>query len=364
MTRRENVLKAIRFERPDYIPMTFHINDACWHSYPQDFLFDLMESHEFLFPRFVRPRGEYKPALSPVARRDSPFLDDWGCLWETAEDGITGLVTRHPLGDWSAFGSYSPPDPGRSMGLGPMDWSLAAAELAKAVADGESAIGGLRHGHTFLQLCDMRGYENLMYDMADGEPRLRALIGLLEDFNAGILRRWLDAGAEIIAYPEDLGMQTGPMISPAHFREYIQPSYRRLMLLARERGRIIHMHSDGYLRELIDDIVDDRDGGGVDVMNLQDLVNGIDWIAWRFGAGRAGGGAGRRARTCVELDIDRQSVTASGSPSEINALIREEVEKLGSREGGLMMIFGLYPGLPPGNVAAVMDAMQEYAFFY
>jgi hypothetical protein len=41
-----------------------------------------------------------------------------------------------------------------------------------------------------------------------------------------------------------------------------------------------------------------------------------------------------------------------------------EVEELGRREGGLMMIFGLYPGLPRENVAAVMDALQKYAFYY
>jgi hypothetical protein len=361
MTRRENLLRAIRFERPDWVPTTFHINDACWHSYPQDFLFDQMEAHPFLFPGFVRPKGRHSPDYAAVARRDEPFLDDWGCLWQTQDDGITGIVTKHPLADWSAFDVYAAPDPERRMGIGPVDWDAEAAGFAAAVAGGEAAVGSLRHGHTFLQLCDIRGYENLVYDMADGEPRLRRLVAMLEDFNAEILRRLLAAGAEIIAIPEDLGAQTGPMISPQWFREYIKPSYGRLVRLARDGGALVHMHSDGHLHALIDDIVDEGNGGGVDVMNLQDLVNGIDWIAARFGR-RGGAAVGRRRRICVELDVDRQSVTASGSPAQIDALIREEVEKLGGKEGGLMMIFGLYPGLPLENVAAVMDAMQKYAF--
>ncbi len=347
MDRRENYLRAVRFERPDYIPMTFHINDASWRSYPQDFLFDLMESHPFLFPGFSRPAGEYLPAYSRVARRDEPFLDDWGCLWRTAQDGITGIVTEHPLADWAAFDGYAPPDPELCSGIGPIDWEAEAEALARARATGLPAIGSLRHGHSFLQLCDIRGYENLIFDMADDEPRLRELIRMVEDFNLGIVRRYLDAGAEIVAYPEDLGMQTGPMISPRYFREFIRPSYEKLMEPARRHGAIIHMHSDGCIRELVDDII----AGGVDVFNLQDLVNGLDWIAARF-----------VGKTCIELDIDRQSVTASGSPARIDELVREEVEKLGSREGGLMMIFGLYPGLPSENVAAVMDAMERYAF--
>ena len=38
MERKENYLCAVRFERPDYIPIVFCINDACWQAYPQEFL--------------------------------------------------------------------------------------------------------------------------------------------------------------------------------------------------------------------------------------------------------------------------------------------------------------------------------------
>ncbi len=72
------------------------------------------------------------------------------------------------------------------------------------------------------------------------------------------------------------------------------------------------MHSDGDIRALSDDLID----GGVEVINLQDLVNGIDWIADKFAG-----------KVCVELDIDRQDITFSGTPDQIDALVREEVKK-------------------------------------
>jgi hypothetical protein len=118
---------------------------------------------------------------------------------------------------------------------------------------------------------------------------------------------------------------------------------------AREAGCIVHMHSDGDIRTLVDDLIE----GGVQVVNLQDLINGIDWIAARFAG-----------RTCIDLDIDRQSITRFGTPAQIDALIREEVEQLGRREGGLMMVYGLYPGVPLENIEALMDAMTRYATFY
>lgn len=219
---------------------------------------------------------------------------------------------------------------------------------AEKAAGGLSA-GALRHGHTFLQLCDLRGYENLMYDFQDEDPRIFQLIELVEAFNMEIVRRYLDMGVDRMGYAEDLGMQVGPMLSPAHFRTYIKPVYQRLMRPARERGVIVHMHSDGDIRLLADDLIE----GGVQVINLQDLVNGIDWIASRFAG-----------RICVDLDIDRQLVTAKGTPEQIDALIREEVSKIGGKRGGLMMTYGWYPGVPLENARAVMDAMETYALFY
>jgi hypothetical protein len=69
-------------------------------------------------------------------------------------------------------------------------------------------------------------------------------------------------------------------------------------------------------------------------------------------------------KVCVELDIDRQDITFAGTSSQIDGLIREEVEKIGSKRGGLMMVYGLYPGIPLKNVSAVMDAMERYSLFY
>jgi hypothetical protein len=125
--------------------------------------------------------------------------------------------------------------------------------------------------------------------------------------------------------------------------------YEHLMTPAREAGCLVHMHSDGDIRALVNDIT----LSGVDALNLQDLVNGIDWIA-----------ANLKGKVCIDIDIDRQQITRFGTPEQIDALIREEVEKLGSPQGGLMMIYGLYPGVPVENVGTVMDAMERYAGFY
>lgn len=344
-----NLLRAIRFEHPDYIPMDFVINPACWSTYPQQELLELMQSHPHLFPNFTAPPLPYHPPIPQVARADAPYTDDFGCVWQTTLDGITGTVIGHPLEDWEAFHTYQAPDPQVCTGIGPVNWNREAQNIQAQKRDFGFARGGLRHGHTFLQLCDIRGYENLMYDMADEEERLWELMDLVEQFNLSIIRRYVSLGVDLMGYPEDLGCQTGPMISPEFFRKYILPSYKRLMKPALDAGIGIHMHSDGDIRLLCDDLI----GSGVQVINLQDLVNGVDWIAKTF-----------KGKICVDLDIDRQRITAQGTPEQIDQLIRTEIETLSTPQGGLSMTYGLYPGVPLENIKALMDAMERYMFFY
>jgi len=322
MTSRENTLRAVRFERPDHIPMRYHIAGACWDHYPHDALFELMESHPLLFPGYQRPAEPFVPHHPPWSRAGQRYTDGWGCVWETPMDGLTGAVIEHPLEHWDAFDAYTPPDPARHNGWEPIDWERIGQNIASAKANGRLASGGLRHGHTFLTLTYIRGYTNLILDMADDDPRFHRLLGMVEAFNAEHVRRYVGLGVEWMGYAEDLGMQQGPMLSPGQFRRYIKPVYQRLIAPAREAGCVVHMHSDGDVRALADDLID----GGVEVLNLQDLVNGIDWIA-----------AHLKGRVCVDLDVDRQRVTRFGTPDTIDALIRLEVETLGSPDGGLMM---------------------------
>ena len=103
---KSNKYRAVFFEKPDYIPMNFVINDACWHHYPQEWLIEQIERHPLLFPDFKRPNLPYTPDFGRCARKDTPYIDDFGCLWVTADDGITGTVVKHSLEDWEAYGAY------------------------------------------------------------------------------------------------------------------------------------------------------------------------------------------------------------------------------------------------------------------
>ena len=161
MTRGENIYKAVRFEGPEYIPMTFAISGACWNHYDNNQLQDLMEEHSFLFPDFER-KDKVTPSFGLCARKDEPYTDPWGCVWETTEDGIVGTVHQHPLEDWTAFANYTPPNPETTNGTTPVNWDNVRKSVEKTREKGGFVHGGLPHGHTFLRLQDIRGYERIL----------------------------------------------------------------------------------------------------------------------------------------------------------------------------------------------------------
>ena len=53
-----------------------------------------------------------------------------------------------------------------------------------------------------------------------------------------------------------------------------------------------------------------------------------------------------------------------GTPQQIHDLIEEEVMTLGSPEGGLELICGIYPPTPPENVDAVISAFEKFRTYW
>lgn len=351
MNNRENILRAIQFKGPERIPVSFFLNGACWYNYDQTELCDLLERHKLLFPDFQRPDKPREPRGKPWQHAGERYRDPWGCVWEATQECITGTVVEHPLADWDNLSDYLPPDPATTDGrlpINPSFWEERAAGMKQKAEQKQTLrTGTLPHGHNFLRLMDLRGYENVIFDMCDNEPRLSELIGMIESFYLYTVRRYIALGVDRMNYAEDLGMQNGPMLSPELFRQFIKPTFKRLMQPAHEAGCIVSMHSDGDIRELVDDILD----LGVQSLNIQDLVNGIDWMRDNL-----------KGRVCIDVDIDRQQVVRFGTPEEVHELIREEVEKLSAPEGGLMFKADIYPGIPIKNLDALMDALEKYCF--
>lgn len=346
MTERENLIRTYRFGGPERIPIKASIQGNCWAYYGRE---RVLSHHPMLFPDFESGRP-YRATIAPW-RRKGTYVDSWGCVWQVPEDGITGAVKEPPLADWRTFDGFIPPDPATDDGWGRAPWSSYHNRAqrrrdweARGEEDPEPCRLSLRHGHTFLTLEYLRGYENLIYDMHDEEPRLWDLIEMVTSFNLEFQTRLLALEPDIFGIPEDLGLQNGPLVSPRQFEKYLAPSYRRYIAPFKERDIVVHMHCDGHIMGLADQLM----GLRIEVLNVQDLVNGVENLREVFGG-----------RIAIDLDIDRQNVTVSGSPKDAANLVRHDVDVLHRPDGGLSLSYNWSPPTPTECADAVMTAMEQ-----
>jgi hypothetical protein len=349
LSERENYLRNASMTGPEWMPCSVSISGASWDLW-RGAMEDVVARHPTLFPGFERGKRNFDEwDFGPAHRAGERFTDAWGCVWRSEVNGLEGQVEGHPLDDWSRLDSYRAPDPLAIADRGPVDWAQLRRRVEDARERSELTVGGTPHGFLFMRLWYLRGFENLLLDLATDDPRLPRLIELLAEHNRRLIGAWLDIGVDVMGFAEDLGTQTASIISPAMFAKYIAPVYKALMQPCRAAGAHVALHSDGYIMELMDQFHD----CGVTIINPQDLCNGIDDLAREV-----------KGRMCIRLDIDRQKIVPFGTRREIRDLIEEEVRKLGSPAGGLELLVGIYPPTPPENVDALCDAMEEFRTYW
>ncbi len=349
LSERDNYLRTARFQDPEWIPARVSISGASWLELRED-MEEVCARHPLIFPGFRRGAVDYERLRETYSyHAGETFTDAWQCVWRSTIDGLEGIVEGHPLADWGSLAGFQAPDPLVTDDRNPVDWHARRRQVESSRARGGLTQAGIRHGFLFMRMYYLRGFENLMLDFATEPPELRRLIDLIVAHCEVVVDQWCGMGLDLYNFAEDLGTQDRSVISPAAFRKWLTPAYRALMQPFRERGTLVGLHSDGYVMELMDEFI----AAGVDIINPQDLCNGIDALASEV-----------KGRMCIRLDIDRQTIVPFGTRAEIRELIAEETRKLGSPRGGLEFLAGIYPPTPPENVDALCDALEEYRTFW
>jgi len=347
ITERENYIRNATFNYPEWIPIRIAISDATWDQLRED-LESVIIRHPVLFPDFNKGWRDYDNyKFGPRYTKGVASTDEWGCTWVASANGILGVVKKSPLTDWKDLQDYQFPDASVQEDCG--HWDEERKRIENDRSCGEPAIGFGIHGFLFMRIQYLRGFENAMMDFAIKDPRLQGLIDKLVEHNMVIVNNYLNIGVDVMNFGEDLGTQTSTLLSPADFRHWIAPAYHKLMEPCKKRGVLVSLHSDGKILDILEDQIE----AGVDIVNPQDLCNGIDNLAKRI-----------KGKACIQLDIDRQSVIPFGTRKEIHELIEEEVRKLGSPEGGLEFVAGIYPPTPPENIDALFEALEKYRTYW
>jgi len=247
---------------------------------------------------------------------------------------------------WSAVAS--PPGP---ITAGPAGEKILAKGARNLRCQTDRAIIGL-FGGNLLELGQwFYRNDNFLMLLAAEPDRAHKFLDRLMEIHLRNLERFLRTVGEhidIILFGDDLGMQSGPQVSPAMYREYFKPRERTMWQLVKQRAPHlkIQLHCCGGVRELLPDLID----AGLDAINpVQITCRGMDPAGLKrdFG-GRLTfwGGA-----------CDTREVLIKGTPAQVREHVRRQIEIW--RPGGgfvFQQVHNILADVPPANVVAMYDA--------
>ncbi len=338
-----NYLKAVDFQHPEWIPAAISFLPATWAGYGEE-LEKVVLAHPLVFPRY-QPGDFRKIKLTPEFKLGR-WTDVWGITWDNKEEGMCGapLEADAPLREWDSLISYRVPDPLTQDRYGnAVDWERRRRSLAEVKAAGNLPSGWLFHGSMYMQLYYLRGFNNFMLDVAMKEPRLDALIRTVLDYNLKLIAKWIEVGAEWLYFGDDLGLQKSLPISPADWRRYLKPCFGKIYGTCRDRGVYTYQHTDGYILDIIPDLID----CGLNVLNPQVRPNTLEGIARCC-----------RGKIAVNLDLDRQMFPFV-PPARIKEHVKEAIGVLARPEGGLMLMAECGPDVTLDRIEAICEAYEE-----
>ena len=200
----------------------------------------------------------------------------------------------------------------------------------------------------FLTYKYLRGQEKAFVDMIERPDIVRFCLGKLFDLayeNTVRIYEQIPGKVMLTYVAEDMGGQSGLMISPAHIREFLLPGMKRIIDLAHGAGVYVFHHNDGNVRRIVPDMV----AAGIDLLNpVQWRNTGLDRAELKREFGD---------RLVFHGAMDNQRTLPFGSREDVIREVRENLEILGKGGGYILApCHNIQSITPVGNIVAMYEA--------
>jgi uroporphyrinogen decarboxylase len=169
------------------------------------------------------------------------------------------------------------------------------------------------------------------------------------------LEKWLNAVGkyiDIIMFGDDLGSNTGPLISPEMYREYYKPFHRELWTMVKKLAPHLktQLHCCGSVEAFLPDLID----AGLDSinpvqisakdMNLEDLKQKYYGQITFWGGG-----------------CDTQSVLCNDTPGDVMKHVRKQLDTMKGGGGFVFQqVHNIFDNVPVENILAMFETVQKY----
>ncbi len=342
MNSKERVRTALAFEEPDRVPVS-----ATY----------VIEVEKRLKP-MVEPEGldtgihfgndmiltGHGFSTGYYLKEDPEYYDEWGCKWKYFynQSGAYPEVVERPLEDEKNLDSYKIPDPYNE------ERYASSKEVLDKYGDNYWIVGSIPCS-IFEVSWGLRGLDKFMMDMVVNKDFAHALMDKVMEFPLVAGKKLIDMGVDMLWTGDDVAMQTGMMISPKLWREFLKPRYAKLFSEFKKQNKNIKIayHSDGNCEAILDELYEI----GLDIINpVQPACMEPGYIKKKYGKKLAMWGT-----------MDVQNVLPFGTPQDVKKEVRRLIKDCA--EGGgfiLAPAHNIQSDTSMENILAFYEAAKEY----
>jgi uroporphyrinogen decarboxylase len=364
MTHRERILKTLRHEVPDRVPLDGWFRPELCRALEARLGSDWGErlgldwggaggcgvkfiKWEQDKSRIAKP-GDFPYANSLMRWHDErTFEDAWGVVHRVGQDGKYVEWLRGPLSD-------SDGDLDDLAHLIP-EHELETVETVKkrveeTIASGRVATGGIPLPFKIAWM--LRGMDNLFCDFLTEKEFAHALYDKLYDHFQKQVMVMAEAGTEIITVVGDIAAQDRLMFSHEIFDEFIKPRMTKLVREARRVSPREHLyffyHCDGDMSSVLPDFVEDM---GFDIINpIQPECMDCYEVKRKYGD-----------RMTIHGTMSVVDLLPKGPVERIRAEVREKIDRLGYNGGFVLSSANVITyDTPLENVLAMYEEARNY----
>jgi len=333
MTVRERFFESIAHRQPDKTP--FHVSFTkeayertkayCGGSELPDHTGNCLTYVEF--DRF---------SASAEVRPD--VFEDWfGVWWDRSIDKDIGVACNQLVTE-DTLDSYQFPDPD--------DDKFYKDIQRKIDSAGDTVIVGGYGFTTFERAWSLAGMENLLIDMISNKPFVHEFLDRITEFNLRVAKNACGMNIDGMRFGDDWGQQTGLIMGPDLWREFIKPRIKRLFEYVKSRGKFVMIHSCGKVQEIFPDIIE----CGVDIFNpFQPEVMDVFEMKRLYGD-----------KLSFYGGISTQRTLPFGTAEETAAEVRTLLHRIGAKGGYIASPAHDIPkDAKPENVMAMIEVLQN-----
>lgn len=333
MTNKDRVLASLAHRQPDKTPYCVSFTQKAWRkmaAYAGGEGFAKAIDNCFLTIG-TSPRDAWRETAPDI------WEDEFGVQWNRSVDKDIGVVCNCLVTPENAD-EYRFPDPADPSRYEPFPALIAEHPERFVMADIGFSL--------FERAWTLAGMETILMGMAANPEFVHRLLDRILDHNLQIIEHACAFPIDAFRFGDDWGQQTGLIMGPQLWREFIKPRIQRMYRRVKDKGKRVVIHSCGKVDAIFPDLIEI----GLDVFNpFQPEVMDVFEMKKRFGD-----------RLSFYGGISTQKTLPFGTVRQVKEEVRRLLEQVGKNGGYIAAPAHDIPGdAKPENVAAMLEVLNS-----